>query len=229
MPLANEVASTSATANQLYSKRADAYMRFIRTVGYPRGLRSVFMKSPALGPGLRILDAGCGTGVTTLALRSALEARGMPARAIDAFDLTPAMLSRFRAILDASGIQGVRLAEADVLQLDTLPQGWNDYDLIVTASMLEYVPRSHLPAALRALHGRLRKHGALLLFITRSNALMRPLIERWWSANLYTQAQLRLSLEDAGFTELSFGHFPFPYWHLNAWGHVVSARVHRVT
>ncbi len=105
MRAADEVAGAPAAASPLYSECADAYQRFIRSVGYPRGLRAVFMKSPALGPGLRILDAGCGTGVTTLALRSALEARGMPARAFDAVDLTPAMLSRFRATLAASGIK----------------------------------------------------------------------------------------------------------------------------
>ena len=221
---ADEVAGAAAAAKLIYTGRADAYQRFIRLVGYPQALRAVFMKSPALGPGLRVLDAGCGTGVTTLALRSALEARGMSAAAIDAFDLTPAMLSRFRATLAASGIEGVRLAQADVLQLDTLPRDWSNYDLLVTASMLEYVPRSNFPEALRALHGRLRKGGTLLLFITRNNALMRPLIGRWWSADLYTRAELSFALEDAGFSELSFDHFPRPYRVLDAWGHVVAAR-----
>jgi ubiquinone/menaquinone biosynthesis C-methylase UbiE len=220
----NEVASAPAAVTRIYSERADAYLRFVRSVGYPRGLRAAFMHSPALAPGMRVLDAGCGDGVTTLALRSALEARGMPPRAIDAFDLTPAMLDRFRATLDASGIQGVRLAQADVLRLETLPRAWSDYDLVVTASMLEYVPRSSLSAALRGLRGRLRAGGSLLLFITRNNALTRPLIERWWSAHLYTRAELRVALEDAGFSELSFRHFPHPYRYLDVWGHVVSAR-----
>ena len=107
-------------ASQLYTERADAYLRFVHCMGYPRGLRSVFMKSPALRPGLRILDAGCGSGTTTFALRSAAEARGVPIGAIDAFDLTPAMLERFRRALDQSRIEGVRLEEADVLRLDTL-------------------------------------------------------------------------------------------------------------
>jgi ubiquinone/menaquinone biosynthesis C-methylase UbiE len=182
------------------------------------------MKSPDLRPGLRILDAGCGSGVATLALRSALEARAMPARAIDAFDLTPTMLDRFRATLSASRIEGVRLVQADVLQLDTLPRAWSGYDLVVTASMLEYVPRSSLRSALRALHGRLRARGTLQLFMTRKNALTRLLIGRWWAANRYTRAELRLALEDAGFSELSFSHFPFPYRHLDVWGHAVSAR-----
>lgn len=124
-------------ATQLYTERADAYLRFVHFVGYPQGLRAAFLKSPALGADMRILDAGCGTATTTLALRSAASARGISSGTIDAFDLTPAMLDRFRATLDQSGIEDVRLAQADVLRLDTLPQSWNDYDLVVTASMLE--------------------------------------------------------------------------------------------
>ena len=100
------------------------------------------MKAPVLRPGIRILDAGCGSGTTTFALRSAARARGISIGAIDAFDLTPAMLDRFRTKLEQSGIEGVKLARADVLALGTLPQAWHDYDLVITASMLEYVARS---------------------------------------------------------------------------------------
>jgi len=209
---------------ELYTEHADAYQRFVRSLGYPQGLRAVFLKSPALVPDMRILDAGCGTGITTLALRQALEARGISNGEIDAFDLVPAMLDRFRARLARFDIENVRLAQADVLNLDTLPPTWSDYDLVVTASMLEYVVRSKLPTALRALHQRLRSGGTLLLFITRNNLLMRPLIGRGWSANLYTRTEVRKALEDSGFSDVSFGHFPFPYWYLDSWGHVVTAR-----
>ena len=63
-----------------------------------------------------------------------------------------------------------------------------------------------------------------MLFITRNNALMRPLIGRWWSANLYTQAELRRAFPEAGFAEVTFLRFPFPYGYLNIWGHIVLAR-----
>jgi hypothetical protein len=61
---------------ELYSDHADTYQRLVRSLGYPQGLRAVFLKSPALVPDMRILDAGCGTGITTLALRQALEDSG---------------------------------------------------------------------------------------------------------------------------------------------------------
>lgn len=225
MRLANDAADSGANASEIYTTRINSYLRFIRVVGYPQGLRAHFMQSPDLHPGLRVLDAGCGTGVTTLALRSALEARGMSAGRMDAFDLTPAMLEQFRTTLDSSEIKGIDLDRADVLRLETLPEDWKDYDLLITASMLEYVSRSDFPKALRAIRARLRRGGKLQLFITRNNVLMRPLIERWWAANLYTRSELRVALEDAGFIDPTFGHFRFPYRHLDLWGHVVSARV----
>ena len=51
---------------------------------------------------------------------------------------------------------------------------WTDYDLIVSASMLEYVPRKRLAEALAALRGRLTDQGRLILFITKRNWLTRP-------------------------------------------------------
>jgi ubiquinone/menaquinone biosynthesis C-methylase UbiE len=209
---------------KLYTEHADTYQRFVRSLGYPQGLRAVFLKSPALVPGMRILDAGCGTGITTLALRQALEARGVSVGEIDAFDFAPVMLSRFRAMLARSDIEDIRLIQADVLKLDALPPTWSGYDLIVTASMLEYVPQSKLSTALGALHQRLCSGGTLMVFITRNNLLMRPLIGRGWSANLYTRTEVRVALEDSGFGDVSFGGFPFPYGYLDVWGHVVTAR-----
>ncbi len=76
-----------------------------------------------------------------MALRDALLARGLTPGPMQAFDLIPAMLDRFRARLAGAGVTGVELTQVDVLRLDALPPGWKDYDLVVTASMLEYVPR----------------------------------------------------------------------------------------
>jgi putative NADH-flavin reductase len=74
------------------------------------------------------------------------------------FDLTPAMLENFRETLRIAAIEGVNVAQADVLELDTLPDEWNNFDLIISnfdliisAAMMEYLPRERLVDALRGL------------------------------------------------------------------------------
>jgi ubiquinone/menaquinone biosynthesis C-methylase UbiE len=176
-----------------------------------------------LRSGLRALDAGCGTGIVTLALREALLDRGFTPGIMHAFDLTPAMLDRFRATLESRGIQGIDLARADVLDLRQLPQGWNLYDLVVTASMFEYLPPARVSAALAGLRSLLRDRGRLVLFITRRNWLMQPLIGRWWHANLYREGELTRAFRDAGFASIRFGRFPLRFRYLGIWGHIVEA------
>src|SRR5262245_42025126 len=208
----------------MFSERSGSYLRFIRSVRYPEGLRAYFQASPLLGPGLRVLDAGCGTGVVTLALREALLARGLAPGAFHAFDLTPAMLERFRGTLEKRGVEGVELAQADVLALERLPDAWRAFDLIVSASMLEYVPPARLGEALRGLGSLLRPGGDFVLFITKRNWLTRPLIGRWWRSNLYKRSELARAFQEAGFAGAGFGCFPLAARHLALWGNIVEAR-----
>ncbi len=171
-----------------------------------------------------MLDAGCGTGAVTLGLREALARQALRPGALHAFDLTPAMLTRFRQAIPAMAGFDVETQQADVLRLETLPESWTGYDLIVTASMLEYIPRDQLPLALGALRTRLHRDGYLLAFVTKRNWLMHVLVGRWWRSNLYSRRELAEAFEQAGFTEISFEYFPATAWHLRLWGHVVQAR-----
>ena len=219
------VADQAADLVPLFTGRGGSYVRFIRAVRYPQGLQAFFLRSPLLRSGLHLLDAGCGTGVLTLAFREALLRRGFTPGAIHAFDLTPAMLERFRTTLRKRHIDGVDLEQANVLQLETLPGAWKDYDLIISASMLEYVPRDRFAIALGNLRARLTAEGRLLLFITRDNWLMRFLIGRWWQSHLYTASQLREAFSRAGFSSIAFRRFPLAGAHLGPWGFIVEARV----
>jgi ubiquinone/menaquinone biosynthesis C-methylase UbiE len=208
----------------LYSNRSARYVRFVGFVRYPEGIRAFFLASPLLRAGLRVLDAGCGTGVAALALRDALLHRGLAPGPLHAFDLTPAMLDRFRNTLRKGGIEGIELAQADVLELSRLPASWRDYDLIVSASMLEYLPRPRVSAAIGGLRSLLKEGGSFLLFITRRNWLTRPLIGRWWQSNLYTKREIEAAFREAGFTSVAFRRFPPRFRYLALWGYVVEAR-----
>ena len=217
-------AAAQSLATTMYTERAGSYHRFVSAVGYPQGVRAVLRGFESLRSDLKVLDAGCGGGIATFALRDALEARKLRPGITHGFDLTPAMLERFRASLARRGLSDVELRQADVLHLDGLPDTWRDYDLIVSSSMLEYVPRHRLPEALGGLRERLAADGALLLFISRRNGLMEYLIQRWWTANLYDREEISAAMQQAGFSRVRFRRFPVSCAHLAVWGHIVEAR-----
>ncbi|MFN8545632.1 MAG: class I SAM-dependent methyltransferase [Candidatus Binatia bacterium] len=214
----------TGAVQRLYTEKAAFYHRFfVDLLGYGRGLEVLLARSGYLRPGLRVLDAGCGTGILTRNLHDLARAAGIAPVTFHGFDLTPAMLAIFERWIAEHGATDIALRQADVLRLDDLPSDWRDFDLIVSSAMLEYLPRDRLVDALRGLGGRLRRDGVLFVCITRRNVLMKWLIEWWWEANMYERAELEQTFTAAGLVA-KFGRFPFPYRHLDLWGHVIEAR-----
>jgi SAM-dependent methyltransferase len=207
-----------------FTAEAAAYDRYVSLFCYFQGLRAFFERAECLRGGLCILDAGCGSGIPGLALLEALGRRGLAFERIEAFDLTPAMLERYREKLVGRGIEGVELREADVLELDRLPAHWTGYDLVLSASMLEYIPRERFPEALAGLRSRLADNGRFLLFMTRRNWVTKRFIERPLGGNRYSRRELAAAFAAAGFQEPTFRRFPLAYTWLNLWGHIAEAR-----
>jgi len=212
---------------QLYTEKIDSYLSVISLVRYPESLQVFFESYDLLRPGLRVLDAGCGAGTATFALLKALLRRNLGYQVIHGFDLTPAMLARFREKLTQADISKVDLREANVLELESLPSTWTNYDLIVSAAMLEYVPRADLIKALTALWIRLAPSGRLLVFITRKNWITKFLIEKWWKAYRYTREELREAFVAAGFSDVVFRRFPYRYFWQNYGGHIIEGGLPR--
>jgi ubiquinone/menaquinone biosynthesis C-methylase UbiE len=209
---------------KLYTARLNTYRACISFFRSREGIRALLESSEFLRPGLRALDAGAGFGTATFALLDALRQRRIEPSVIDAFDLTPAMLEQFQAELDARGVSQVRLKQGNVLTLWQFPPSWSDYNLIVSASMLEYLAKADLSQALSGLRGRLVANGTLLAVVTRKNWITKILIEWWWQAATYTRQELREAFAGSGFHDLVFIKFPLRYFWLNISNYVVVAR-----
>jgi 2-polyprenyl-3-methyl-5-hydroxy-6-metoxy-1,4-benzoquinol methylase len=215
---------TRSEVQQFFSTRTEAYNSFISAFRYPQGIRALLQVSDLLRPGLRVLDAGCGFGVVTFAFIEAMARRGLKYESIDAFDLTPAMLARFQTSLDTRRISDVQLRQADVLALDQLPQSWADYDVILSASMLEYLPKNELPLALAELRNRLSPNGRIFIVITKKSPEAKILIEWWWRSEGYARDELHQAFAAGGFRDVTFRRFPDKYFWLNGGSYAAEAR-----
>jgi ubiquinone/menaquinone biosynthesis C-methylase UbiE len=127
---------TEARAGSYYDKIAAYYDLTFKLNGYGRSLDEYFVNNPLpVSRGAKILDAGCGTGLLTLALLRSLH---FPVN-ITSLDLSATSISAARkAVAESPGrTRDVTFAEGNLL---SLPFADNSLDLVVTSGALEYVP-----------------------------------------------------------------------------------------
>ena len=217
------MALAGSAIQELYTRRIDEYALFINMFQSPKGVEAVLREMSVLQGGLHVLDAGCGYGMASLALIRALKARRLNYERIDAFDLTGAMLERFKETIETQMLSRIRLCQADVLVLETLPRDWSSYELVMAASMLEYLPKKCFVRALAALRERMLLGGRLLVLITKKTLESKLLIQWWWRAECYNKAELSESFHRAGFRGLRFHRFPLRYFWLNRVTYAIEA------
>ena len=127
-------------AGALYDRIARLYNLTYKFNGYRRSLERYFREHPIpLEDGARILDAGCGMGLLTLALLGTLK---RPAR-ITAIDLSASSLHKARQAVDnVLASQPPRQHRVSFLQANllSLPFADETFDFIATSGALEYVP-----------------------------------------------------------------------------------------
>lgn len=127
---------TEARAGSYYDKIAAFYDLTFKLNGYGRSLDQYFANHPLpVSRGANILDAGCGTGLLTLALLRTLH---FPVR-ITALDLSSTSIGAARKAVEESPgrTRDVTFTEGNLL---SLPFSDNSLDLVVTSGALEYVP-----------------------------------------------------------------------------------------
>ncbi len=122
-------------AGSLYDRIASLYNITFKFNGYGRSLELYLRDHPLpIFPGAKILDAGCGTGLLTLALLKTID---FPMQVV-ALDLSASSLvTAKRAVAEETGrIRETCFTQANVL---ALPFANNSFDLIMTSGALEYV------------------------------------------------------------------------------------------
>jgi ubiquinone/menaquinone biosynthesis C-methylase UbiE len=136
MEYALTATKTEARAGSYYDRIARFYDLTFKLNGYGRSLDQYFETHPLpVSRGARVLDAGCGTGLLTLALLRAIR---FPV-AITALDLSSTSINAARkALYYSSGrTRDVTFAQGNLL---SLPFADDSLDLVVTSGALEYVP-----------------------------------------------------------------------------------------
>ena len=136
MEYALTATKTEARAGSYYDRIARFYGLTFKVNGYGRSLDEYFKKHPLpVSRGHRILDAGCGTGLLTMALLRAIR---FPV-SITALDLSSTSVAAARKALyySAGRKRDVTFTQGNLL---CLPFADESLDLVVTAGALEYVP-----------------------------------------------------------------------------------------
>ena len=136
MEYALTATKTEAKAGSYYDRIARFYDLTFKVNGYGRSLDQYFENHPLpVSRGARILDAGCGTGLLTLALLRSIR---FPV-SITALDLSSTSVAAARkALYYSSGRKrDVTFTQGNLL---CLPFADESLDLVVTAGALEYVP-----------------------------------------------------------------------------------------
>src|SRR4051794_21445304 len=136
MEFALTATKTEAKAGSYYDRIARFYDLTFKVNGYGRSLDQYFETHPLpVSRGAKILDAGCGTGLLTLAL---LRSVRFPV-SIMALDLSSTSVAAARKSLYYSSgrKRNVTFTQGNLL---CLPFADESLDLVVTAGAVEYVP-----------------------------------------------------------------------------------------
>ena len=208
--------SNTSEIQEIYTKKADLYHNvFFDILKWDKAIQLFFQKENHLRSQLRVLDAGCGSGLITQVLFDISKQKKLSGITFNAFDLTKAMLNLFKKWIIKNNVKNIEIKQANVLELDRLPKNWKNYDLIISSAMLEYLSKKEIEIALVSLKNLLKKNGKIVVLITKRNIVTNWLVERWWKARTYKNQEIEQIFSKTGFHNIKFKQFPKPYKYLN--------------
>ena len=124
-------------AVSVYDRFTNLYDLMFRVNGYGRSLERYLRENPPpLPAGARVLDAGCGTGLLTLALLRVVE-RPVEVASIDLSMRSLQTARRAAQKLRPTPRRRVAFAQSNAL---ALPFADETFDLVLTSGVLEYLP-----------------------------------------------------------------------------------------
>lgn len=136
----NQAEATTQLPNSavsIYDRFTDLYDLMFRFNRYGWSIQRYLRETPLpLPTGARVLDAGCGTGLLTLALLRVLT---RPAK-ITAVDLSRRSLLTARKASKKANSRGLHQIEFIQANALALPFPDEEFDFIVTSGVLEYLP-----------------------------------------------------------------------------------------
>ncbi|UCD56177.1 MAG: class I SAM-dependent methyltransferase [Candidatus Hydrogenedentota bacterium] len=207
--------SNNTSAEKIYDKSGCArYEGFVNMFFYPSGIRDSIFRRIAISNEDRILDAGCGYGLVSRAIRDKIKKEGLTGTEQHAFDISNDMLQAFREI----GADDINLQQLDVRDL---PYDEDYFDIIVTSAMLEYVPE--IENALISMRRCLKAGGRIYIFMSRKSPLNNFLFQPFGKLRCHSFKELEDILLRVGFHEIRRRRFPLRFSWLNLWGVIVEA------
>ena len=149
-------------------------------------------------PGPRVLDVATGTARVPVLLADQSWFDGM----IDGLDLTPAMLARAQAKIDAAGLAAwVVLHQGDA---SSLPWPDASFDLVISLEALEFFPR---PRRALAEMSRVLRPGGALIVSKYPDLWARVLPFKGLTRSGMTRLLDRLGLAEIAIREWQLGHY----------------------
>lgn len=190
-------------SQKLYSIIAKFYDIGLWLNGYTRAAAYVVKQLPFVANAMiKVLDAGSGTGLYSFAILD-----GFPNSKVVAFDFNPEMVSRMKSSITNKHLgERIEVYIADILR--ELPMTANNFDLVITGGVLEYVD---VEKAVANLSKHLPKGGYFLNSPVKNN-IWGKLVGKWMGFIPHTPEPLMAAFTKNGFELIERIKIPCRYF-----------------